>query len=68
MPTVSAIVNNPIIKEFYERLISKGKHKMAALTACMKKLLSLIVGVLRNKKPFDVDWATKKQLEYANVV
>lgn len=67
MPTVGAIVSNPIIKEFYDRLISKGKHKMVALIACMKKLLSLAVGVLRNKSLFDPEWASKKQLEYLNV-
>ena len=67
MPTVGAIVNNPLIREFYERLISKGKCEMLALTACMRKLLAIAIGVLRNKQPFDLNWAMKKQLEYANV-
>lgn len=30
---------NPIIKEFYERLVAAGKPKKVALTACMHKLL-----------------------------
>lgn len=66
MPTIGAIINNPLIKTFYDILISKGKHKMVALTACMKKFLSIAVGVLRNQKPFDVNWSTNVQIEYLN--
>lgn len=67
MPTIGAIINNPLIKKFYDRLISKGKHKMVALTACMKKLLSIAVGVLRNQQPFNVNWSTNVQIEFLNV-
>ena len=66
MPTVGAIVHNSLIKALYERLIGKGKHKMVALVACMKKLLSIVIGVLRNRTPFDVNWAQKRQEEFLN--
>ena len=33
---------NPVIKEFYERLVRHGKSHKVALTACMRKLLSIL--------------------------
>ena len=42
MATLSAIRHNPVIKEFYQRLVDKGKLKKVALTACMRKLLVII--------------------------
>lgn len=53
MPCLSAIRCNPIIKAFFERLVERGKHKKAALVACMAKLLKLIFGVLTHQEPFD---------------
>lgn len=42
MATLSAIRHNPVIKEFYQRLLDKGKFKKVALTACMRKLLVIL--------------------------
>jgi transposase len=42
MATLSAIRHNPVIKEFYQRLLDKGKLKKVALTACMRKLLVIL--------------------------
>jgi transposase len=53
MPCLSAIRFNPIIKGFFERLVEQGKHKKAALVACMAKLLKIVYGVLTHQKPFD---------------
>ena len=39
MATISANRFNPVIKEFYERLVAKGKPKKVAIIACMRKLL-----------------------------
>ncbi len=39
---------NPVIREFYERLIAKGKAKKVALTACMRKLLTILNAMLRH--------------------
>ena len=61
MPAVCAIVNNPSMKEFYERLLSKGKCKKVALVAVMRKLLVLSIGILNNNTPFDENWITKNQ-------
>lgn len=61
MPAMSALVNNPTMKEFYERLVSKGKPKKVALVAVMRKLLVLSIGILNNNKPFDENWISKNQ-------
>jgi transposase len=53
MPCLSAIRFNPVIKDFFERLVQGGKHKKAAVVACMAKLLKIIFGVLTHQKPFD---------------
>ena len=53
MPTLNAIVHNPIIKEFYQRLVSRGKPKKLAVCAAMRKLVFIIFGVLKNQCQFD---------------
>jgi transposase len=39
MGALVATRHNPVIRAFYERLLAKGKLKMVALVACMRKLL-----------------------------
>jgi transposase len=40
---------NPTIKEFYERLLAVGKPKKVALVACMRKLLSILNALMRDR-------------------
>lgn len=47
MAALVAVRFNPIIKAFYERLISKGKLKKVALTACMHKLLIILNAMMK---------------------
>ena len=54
MACLSATQHNPVIQRFYERLIAKGKEPKVALTACMRKLLSILNAMLRNKEPWRV--------------
>lgn len=42
MPTVVACHYNPVVMQFYQRLLDKGKTKMTALVAAMRKLLTII--------------------------
>jgi transposase len=44
--------NNPAIREFYGHLVASGKPKKVALTACMRKLLSILGAILRNRTPW----------------
>lgn len=48
MAALVAVRFNPVIKVFYERLLSKGKLKKVALTACMHKLL-IILNAMMNQ-------------------
>lgn len=52
MATLSAIRFNPVIKRFYERLLSQGKEKKVALVACMRKFIVILNAMLRDRKPF----------------
>lgn len=52
-PAMVAVKYNPVIKIFYLRLLKAGKAKKQALVACMRKLLHIIYGVIKNQKPFD---------------
>lgn len=48
---------NPIIKAFYLRLLAKGKAKKVALTACMRKLLTILNAMVKNKTRWDENLA-----------
>jgi transposase len=50
MATLTAIRCNPVIKTFYQRLLTKGKLKKVALTACMRKLLVILNSMIKKQK------------------
>jgi transposase len=52
MATLCATRHNPAIREFYGRLVVSGKPKKVALTACMRKLLTILAAILRNRTPW----------------
>lgn len=54
MPAVVAVKWNQPIRAFYERMIQAGKTKMAALGACMRKLLTYCFAVLNKNMEFSV--------------
>ena len=53
MATLSASRHNPVIRDFYQRLLAAGKPKKVALTACMRKLLTILNAMMRTGKPWD---------------
>lgn len=57
MGTLSAIRYNPVIKVFYERLVQAGKPAKVAITACMRKLLTILNAMLRDGTPWQADFA-----------
>ncbi len=57
MPAVVATRFNPHIKAMYERLIARGKPKMSAIGAAMRKLAHLCFGVVSSGKPYDRQFA-----------
>jgi transposase len=48
MATVAATRFNPVIQGFYQHLIAVGKKPKVALTACMRKLLSILNTMIKN--------------------
>jgi len=48
---------NPHVKAVYERLLARGKSKMSALGAAMRKLVHLCFGVLKTRQPYRHDYA-----------
>jgi transposase len=48
MATLSATRCNPVISDFYQRLVAAGKHKKVALTACMRKFIVILNAMLRD--------------------
>jgi transposase len=57
MAALTATRYNPVIKEFYERLLAKNKPFKVAITACMRKLLVIINVMLRDT----THWKTKDE-------
>lgn len=53
MPTLVATRHNPVIKEFYQRLVDEGKPKMTAVIAAMRKLLVIMNSMLKESKPWN---------------
>lgn len=52
MATVAASRCNPVIRAFYQRLRQAGKAAKVALTACMRKLLTILNAMLKNQQPW----------------
>jgi transposase len=52
MATLTATRCNPVIMEFYQHLIDLGKPPKVALTACMRKLLTILNAIIRDMKPW----------------
>lgn len=52
MSALSAIRYNPMIKTQYEQLVKRGKEKKVAITACMRKMLTILNAMMRDQQPF----------------
>jgi transposase len=49
MGALVATRHNPVIRVFYERLLASGKTKKVALTACMRKLLTILNAMVKQQ-------------------
>jgi transposase len=52
MAALVASRRNPVIRAFYERLRAAGKPAKVALTACMRKLLTILNAIARDGRPW----------------
>ena len=49
MSTLAAVRHNPVLAAFYQRLRAAGKAPKVALTACMRKLLTILNAMLKHR-------------------
>lgn len=52
MSALVATRYNPVIRAFYQRLCAAGKAKKVALTACMRKLLTMLNAMIKHRSPW----------------
>ena len=52
MGALSAVRFNPVIKAFYTKLLGAGKDPKLALTACMRKLLTILNAMMKTRTPW----------------
>lgn len=57
MAAIVATKHNPHVKALYLRLQDRGKTKMSALGAAMRKLVHLCFGVLKSRQPYQPNYA-----------
>ncbi len=55
MAAVTAVQFNPVLKAFYDRLLAANKAKKVALTAVMRKLLTILNAMVRTNKPWNAE-------------
>jgi transposase len=52
MSTLVATRHNPVIQTQYQQMLKRGKLKKVALTACMRKFLTILNAMVRDQQPF----------------
>ena len=59
LDSVPGVPKIPVLQEFHQRLIAKGKKKMTARCACMRKMLLMLRSMVVHKTPFDEKFSKK---------
>lgn len=52
MAALTATRHNPAVNALYERLVAAGKPGKLALTACIRKLLTILNAIMRDRRPW----------------
>jgi transposase len=50
MPMLTVVRCNPVLRQFYQRLLEHGKAKMTALVAAMRKLVTILNTMIKNNQ------------------
>ena len=53
LDSVPGVPKIPVLQEFHQRLIGKGKKKMTARCACMRKMLLILRSMVVHNTPFN---------------
>ena len=62
MGALAASRFNPVIRDYYQRLLAAGKPKKVALVACMRKLLGILNSMLKQRSPWRAESARPSAL------
>ena len=54
MAMLCGIQHNPVMKQFYNKLVAQGKHRKVALTACMRKMMTILNAMVRDQKEWQM--------------
>ena len=57
MPTLAAVRCNPVLRAFHDRLVEAGKPKKVVLTACMRKLLTILNAMVKHNTRWNPQYA-----------
>lgn len=57
MAALAATRYNPVIRDFYQRLLKAGKAPKVALTACMRKMLTILNAMVKHQRPWNPAYA-----------
>ena len=60
MSTLVATRHNPVIGDFYIRLMSQGKLHKVAMTACMRRLLTMLNAMIRDQSHWQPEMGLPK--------
>jgi transposase len=58
MAALTATKRNPVIRDFYQQLLKRGKEKKLAIVACMRKLLVILNAMVRSNSTWRAPTAT----------
>jgi transposase len=61
MATLAAVRFNPVLQALHGRLIAKGKPAKVALVACMRKLLTILNAMARDRRSWNPQLAAAKE-------
>jgi len=53
MPALVALRREPHLRAFYQRLLSRGKARLQAVVAVMRKLLHALFAMFRSNQSYD---------------
>jgi transposase len=54
MATVAAVKHNAVIRAFFHRLVAAGRPGYVAVIAAMRKLLTILNAMLRDRRPWQI--------------
>lgn len=64
----SALMHNPTIRSYYDRLMARGVHRNKAKNNCKFKMLNIIMAMIRNGTTFDIDKYGKSKAQWQKAV